>query len=154
MADKAGGAFFTRLGEWMKSSRPTVTWIYCSAILFPMAFALAAAAILRYRQAEAGTLGFFALFYLALMVTLAAVPRSILPILLIWLTVARFKPAWDDNRMVRYAGLFLLMAVTVSVHAWVYGHGFNVPWLISGWLSVALPRLAFPMLREGLGMRA
>jgi hypothetical protein len=94
------------------------------------------------------------LFYLALMVTLAAVPRSILPILLVWLTVARFKPAWDDNRMVRYAGLFLLMAVTVSIHAWVYGHGFNVPWLISGWLSVALPRLAFPMLREGLGMRA
>jgi len=152
MADKAGGTPFTRLGGWLKSSRPTVTWIYCSAILFPMAFALVAALILRYRQVEAGTvsLNFFTLFYLSLMVTLASVPRSIIPILLVWLAVARFKPAWDDHRLIRYGGLFLLMLLAVSVHAWAYGNGFNVPWLFSGWLSVALPRMAFPMLREGL----
>lgn len=153
MADDAGGTFFARLGGWLKSSRPTVTWIYCSAILFPMAFAFVAALILRYRQAEAGggSLSFFALFYLSLLTTLASVPRSIIPILLVWLAVARFKPAWDDNRWIRYGGLFLLMFLVVSAHALAYGKGFNVPWLFSGWLAVALPRMAFPMLREGLG---
>lgn len=156
MADKAGGAFFTRLGGWLKSSRPTVTWIYCSAILFPMAFALVAALILRYRHpgSAEGSLSFFTLFYLALMVTLASVPRSIIPILLIWLAVARFKPAWDQHRGIRYVGLFLLMLLAVSAHALAYGNGFNVPWLFSGWLSVALPRMAFPILREGLGKPA
>jgi len=157
MADKAGGSFFERLGGWMKSSRPTVTWIYCSAILFPMAFALVAALILRYReagQAPTSSLGFFTLFYLSLMVTLASVPRSIIPILLIWLAVARFKPAWDERRWIRYGGLFLLMFLAVSAHALAYRNGFNVPWLFSGWLSIALPRMAFPMLREGLGRPA
>ncbi|MBW8889598.1 MAG: hypothetical protein JF616_17720 [Fibrobacteres bacterium] len=156
MADKAGGGFFVRLGGWLKSSRPTVTWIYCSAILFPMAFALVAALILRYRHPESaqGSLGFFAVFYLSLMVTLASVPRSIIPILLIWLAVARFKPDWDERRWIRYVGLFLLMFLAVSAHALAYRNGFNVPWLISGWLSIALPRIAFPMLREGLGKPA
>jgi hypothetical protein len=144
------------MGGWLQSSRPTVTWIYCSAILFPMAFALVAAAVLRYRQAEAAqaSMSFFALFYLALMVTLASVPRSIIPILVIWLAVARFRPEWDERRWIRYGGLFLLMFLAVSAHALAYGRGFNVPWLFSGWLSVALPRMAFPMLREGLGKPA
>jgi len=143
-----------RLGGWLKSSRPTVTWIYCSAILFPMAFALVAALILRFRGAGHGDLGFFTLFYLSLMVTLASVPRSIIPILLVWLAVARFKPDWDESRGIRYGGLFLLMFLAVSAHALAYRNGFNVPWLFSGWLSIALPRMAFPMLREGLGKPA
>jgi hypothetical protein len=154
MAGSAGGTFFGKLGGWLQSSRPTVTWIYSSAILFPMVFALVAALFLTFRNGDATApvpQRFFAVFYLALMVTLASVPRSILPILLIWLAVARFKPAWDGRRAVRYGGLFLLMLLAVSFHALAYGHGFNLPWLFIGWLSLALPRLAFPMLRDGLG---
>lgn len=154
MADNAGGTFFGRLGAWLKASRPTVTWIYCSAILFPMAFALVAALVLAFRHAGGegpGAQRFFALFYFALMVTLASVPRSIAPILLIWLAVARFKPAWDARPAIRYGGLFLLMLLAVSAQAWAYGRGFNFIWLGIGWLSLALPRLAFPRLREGLG---
>jgi hypothetical protein len=154
MAGERGGAFFGRLGDWLKSSRPTVTWIYSSAILFPMAFALVAALFLTFRHGGTGAKGFFPLFYLALMVTLASVPRSILPILVIWLAITRFKPAWDDRRAIRYGGLFLLMALAVSAQTLAYGHGFNVPWLFIGWLSLSLPRLAFPILREGLGSPA
>lgn len=154
MAGDAGGSFFDRLGAWLKASRPTVTWIYCSAILFPMAFALAAALFLTFRHAGGagpGVQRFLALFYLALMVTLASVPRSILPILLAWLVIARFRPAWDARRPIRFAGLFALMALAVAAHSLAYGREFNVPWLFIGWLSLSLPRLAFPFLREGLG---
>jgi hypothetical protein len=140
------------LGGWLTANRPTLTWIYCSAILFPMVFALVAALFLTIRD-RSGTesLSFFAVFSLTLLITLASVPRSILPILLIWLAVARFKPAWDARRPIRYAGLFLLMLAAIAIHSLIYSRGFNLPWLFMGWLSLALPRLAFRMLREGLG---
>lgn len=152
MAEKAGGIFFDKLGAWLRASRPAITWIYASAILFPMAFALVAALVLIFRHQDGAVgRGFFAVFYLALMVTLASVPRSILPILMIWLAIARFKPAWDAHRLARYGGLFVMMFLAVLAHTFAYGRDFNVPWLFIGWLCLALPRLAFPMLREGLG---
>ena len=152
MAEKPRGSLVERLGAWLKSARPTLTWIYCSAILLPMAFALVAALIISFR-ARSGTesLPFFAVFYLALMITLAAVPRSILPIIAIWLIIARLKPAWDARLWVRYLGLMALMLVAVSMHVLVDTREFNLPWLFIGWLSLALPRIAFPMLRGGLG---
>ncbi len=119
-----------------------------------MAFALVAALVLTVRGGQASGSGggrFFTLFYLTLVITLASVPRSILPILLVWLAIARFKPAWDDRKAIRYTGLLLLMAAAVTLHSVAYGRGFNSAWLLSGWLALALPRLAFPMLREGLG---
>lgn len=122
-----------------------------------MAFALVAALFLAFRDGQASGSGggrFFTLFYLTLAITLASVPRSILPILVIWLAIARFRPAWDDRKAIRYTGLLLLMAAAVALHSVAYGRGFNPAWLFSGWLSLALPRLAFPMLRNGLGTPA
>jgi hypothetical protein len=151
MTGKSQRTFTESLGGWLAANRPTITWVYCSAILFPMAFAAVAALFLTVRH-RTGTesLSFFAVFYLTLMVTLASVPRSILPILMVWLAIARFKPAWDARRPIRYAGLSMLMLAAVSAHSLAYGREFNLPWLLIGWLSLALPRLAFPMLREGL----
>jgi hypothetical protein len=166
MAGKSERTFMDKLGGWLKTSRPTFTWVYCSAILFPMAFALVAALFIAFRHRSGTGVGtgagpgtgsgswaqaFFPVFYLALIVTLASIPRSIMPILLIWLAVAHFKPTWDTRRPIRYAGLFLLMLAAVSIHSLVYGREFNLPWLGIGWLSLALPRMAFPALREGLG---
>lgn len=155
MAGTSQRTFLDKAADWQKASRPTVTWIYCSAILFPMAFALVAAMVLTVRH-RSGTesLPFFDVFFLTLMITLASVPRSILPILLVWLAIARFRPAWDARLPIRYAGLFLLMLAAVSLHAFAYGRAFNLPWLGIGWLSLALPRLAFPRLRGGLGAPA
>jgi hypothetical protein len=155
MAGTPQRTLLEKTADWLKASRPTVTWIYCSAILFPMAFALVAALFLVFRhRSGTGSMSFFGVFYLTLMITLASVPRSILPILLIWLAIARFRPAWDASLPVRFAGLFLLMLAAVSLHAVAYGREFNLPWLFIGWLSLVLPRLAFPMLREGLGAPA
>jgi hypothetical protein len=154
MAETSQRTFLDKTADWLKASRPTLTWIYCSAILFPMAFAVVAALFLVRHRSGTESIPFFGVFYLTLMVTLASVPRSILPILLIWLAIARFRPAWDARRLVRYAGLFLLMLAAVSLHAFAYGREFNLPWLGIGWLSLALPRLAFPMLRGGLGAPA
>lgn len=151
------GGIVERVGERLRAGRPILTWIYTSAILFPIVFAFVAAAILTLRGDGGGGAGmerFFALFYLALMVTLASVPRSILPILLIWLALARFRPAWDAHRGFRYGGLFLLMLAAVLVHSLAYARAFNLPWLLLGWLSLSLPRLALPMLRGGLGRPA
>lgn len=155
MAGTSQRTFLDKAAEWLNVTRPTLTWIYCSAILFPMAFALVAATVLVLRhRSGTGSMPFFGVFYLTLMVTLASVPRSILPILLIWLAIARFRPAWDARMPIRYAGLFLLMLAAVSLHAFAYGRAFNLPWLGIGWLSLALPRLAFPRLRGGLGSPA
>ncbi len=141
------------LTDWLRDTRRPVTWIYCSAILFPMGFALVAAIILTFRTPGGESLPhhFFALFYLSLMITLASVPRSVLPILLLWLLFVRFRPAFDSNRATRYLGLLLLMLVAVFAHAKVYGQGVNFLWLAIGWLSLSLPRLALPLLRDGLG---
>lgn len=149
--------FLDTLGGRLRAVRPTVTWIYCSAILFPMAFALVAAAVLTFRHpsaSESVVRHFFALFYLSLMVILASVPRSIVPILVIWLALARFRPAWDANRAIRYLGLLALMGLAVFVNAAALHRGFSVLWVLIGWLCLALPRMAFPFLREGLGRRA
>ena len=141
------------LTDWLRETRRPVTWIYCSSILFPMVFALLAAIILTFRASGTESLihRFFAIFYLSLMITLASVPQSTLPILLLWLLFARFRPAFDANQVTRYLGLLLLMLVAVFAHAKIYGQSFNFLWLAIGWLSLALPRLALPLLREGLG---
>ena len=140
------------ISNWLRATRRTFTWIYCSAILFPMAFAFVAAVILALRQhgGDAVFHRFFAIFYLALMLTLASVPRSILPILFLWLVVARFRPEFDRNRAKRYLGLLFLMLVAVFAHSKIYGDSFNFLWLGIGWLSLALPRAALPMLRGSL----
>jgi hypothetical protein len=155
MAGKSERNLNKGLGGWLTANRPILTWIYCSAILFPMLFAMVATLFLTLRhRSGTASLSFFDVFYLTLIVTLASVPRSILPILLIWLAVARFKPAWDARRPIRYGGLLLLMLAAVTIHSLIYGRDFNLPWLFMGWLSLALPRLAFRMLREGLGSPA
>ena len=156
MADHAG-TFLDKLGGRLRAIRPTVTWIYCSAILFPMAFALVAAAVLTVRHpgaSESAVRHFFALFYLSLMVLLASVPRSIAPILVIWLALARLRPAWDERPAVRYPGLLVLMGLAVLINTAAQGRGFSLPWALIGWLSLSLPRLAFPSLRPGLGRPA
>jgi hypothetical protein len=156
MAGRRAGSIFESLGGWFKSSRPIWTWIYSSAILFPLLFAFVAALVLVSRRTGESDLlhRFFAFFYLILMVMLASVPRSILPALVVWLALARIRPAWDERRLIRYAGLFFLMALAVSAHALIYGKGLNLPWMLVGWLSLALPREAFPGLRGGLGRSA
>lgn len=140
------------LSEWLRAGRRNFTWIYCSSILFPLAFAFVAAAVLTARHGSAEPLveRFFAIFYLALMITLASVPRSILPILLLWLILIRFRPSFDANKAVRYLGFLLMMLVAVYTHSKAYGREFNWQWLAIGWLSLALPRLALPSLRGGL----
>lgn len=146
-------AFGRSLSDWLRDTRRPVTWIYCSSILFPMAFALVAALFLTFRiHSDAPLLHrFFAIFYLALMITLASVPRSILPILLIWLAFVRFRPSFDANRVTRYLGFLLLMIIAGYAQSKANDRGFNFQWLAIGWLSLSLPRLALPMLRDGLG---
>jgi len=56
-------------------------------------------------------------------------------------------PSWDNPRVHLLDDIWLMtLAAVVFATA--------VPWLFSGWLSIALPRMAFPMLREGLGKPA
>lgn len=138
--------------EWLRAGRRNFTWIYCSSLLFPLAFALVAAAVLAARGAPGGPVveRFFAIFYLALMVTLASIPRSVLPILLVWLVLIRFRPGIDANRTARYLGLLAMMLAAVYVQSKLMGRGFNWQWLAIGWLCLALPRLALPSLRGGL----
>jgi hypothetical protein len=117
-----------------------------------LVFALVAAVALTARNGGTGPLveRFFSIFYLALMITLASIPRSILPILLLWLVLIRFRPSFDANKTVRYLGFLLLMLATVYAQSKAYGRDFNWQWLAIGWLSLSLPRLALPSLRRGL----
>lgn len=144
--------FIERVGGRLQRTRPSITWVYCSAILFPFVFAFVAAVVLTARHAGTDPLvhRFFTIFYLALMITLASVPRSILPILLLWLVLIRFRPTFDANKVVRYLGFLLMMMVAVYTHSKAYGREFNWQWLAIGWLSLSLPRLALPSLRGGL----
>ncbi|GEM_PF-3850714 len=139
---------------WMNAIRKPVTWIYCSAILFPLAFALVASVVivLRNHAHAAGNLvnGYFAAFYLTLMAMLATVPRSILPALLVWLLIAGFRPVYDENKTTRYLGLGLLVGIALFAHSKVYDRPFNFLWLAIAYLAVVLPRLAIPSLRNGL----
>lgn len=144
--------FIERVGGWLRRSRPSITWLYCSAILFPLVFAFVAAVVLTARNAGTDPIAhrFFTIFYLALMITLASVPRSILPILLLWLLLIRFRPSFDALKAVRYLGFLVMMMVAVYTHSKAYGREFNWQWLAIGWLSLSLPRLALPSLRSGL----
>jgi hypothetical protein len=152
MAEGAG--FIEKLNAGMARIRKPVTWIYCSGILFPLAFAVVAAIImtLRNHHGQSGSLadGFFAAFYLILMGMLASVPRSILPALLIWLLVARFRPVYDENKVTRYVGLASLLAVALFAHSKIYDRPFNPIWFAIAFIAVALPRLALPSLRDTL----
>ncbi len=144
---------FSAFSEWLARSRRPITWIYCSAVLFPLAFALVAAVIMTARRhADSGTAfnGGFASFYLILMILLAAVPRSVLPAVLIWLVLIRFRPALDANPWNRYPGLVAILAAALYLHAKVYDRPFNFIWLGIAALAVILPRLALPSLRNGL----
>ncbi|MDB5051552.1 MAG: hypothetical protein JWO30_4623 [Fibrobacteres bacterium] len=144
---------FATLSDWLARTRKPVTWIYCSAVLFPLAFALVATLVTTARTTHAsGSVfsGIVTSFYLILMVMLATVPRSVLPALLIWLLIARFRPGLDDNWITRYLGLVALLAIALYSHAKVYDRPFNFIWLSIATLAVVLPRLALPSLRDGL----
>lgn len=140
------------ISGWFDKSRKPITWIYCSAILFPLAFALVAALVMTARNHGGGASmpGFFQSFYLILMVLLAAVPRSVLPAVLIWLVLIRFRPALDASPLTRYPGLLVILAAALFSHAKVYDRPFNFIWLSIAALAVMLPRLALPSLRNGL----
>jgi hypothetical protein len=155
--DKKGRAFmgnFSVLSDWLAKSRKPITWLYCSAVLFPLIFSLAATVIISARHsgpaAHSGWQGFFTSFYLVLMIMLAAVPRSVLPAVLLWLVIIRFKPVWDANPVTRYLGLIAILAAALFSHAKVYDRPFNFIWLGVAALAVILPRLALPSLRPGL----
>ncbi len=134
--------------------RKPLTWVYCSAILFPLGFAVLAAFFMTFRNRDHidGSIvqGAFASFYLVLMAMLASVPRSILPALLIWILIARFRPLYDENKITRYLGLAVLLAAALFAHSRIYDRPFNFLWLTIAFMAVVLPRLAFPSLRRGL----
>ncbi|MEO6098449.1 MAG: hypothetical protein ABIW76_23380 [Fibrobacteria bacterium] len=134
--------------------RKPVTWIYCSGILFPLAFAIVAAIVMTAGNQIHGQGsimdGFFAAFYLILMALLASVPRSILPALMIWMLITIYRPAYDANKTTRYLGLAVLLAIALFAHSKIYGRPFNFLWFSIAYLAVALPRLALPSLRTGL----
>ena len=134
--------------------RKPVTWIYCSGILFPLAFAIVAAIVTTARHQTHGqeslVNGFFAAFYLILMALLASVPRSILPALMIWLLIALYRPAYDAGKITRYLGLAALLAIALFAHSRIYGRPFNFLWFSIAYLALALPRVALPSLRNGL----
>ncbi|MEO7780036.1 MAG: hypothetical protein ABIY63_21100 [Fibrobacteria bacterium] len=142
------------ISEWMAKTRKPITWIYCSAVLFPLIFSVVATVILTVRHSgpasHSGWHGFFTSFYLVLMIMLAAVPRSVLPAVLLWLVIIRFKPVWDANPVSRYLGLIAILAAALFSHAKVYDRPFNFIWLGVAALAVILPRLALPSLRPGL----
>lgn len=142
------------LSEWLAKSRKPITWIYCSAVLFPLAFSLVATIVITARHSGPATgsawQGFFTSFYLVLMIMLAAVPRSVLPAVLLWLVLIRFKPDWDANPVTRYLGLLAILAAALFSHAKVYDRPFNFIWLGVAALAIILPRLALPSLRQGL----
>lgn len=152
-ATESNGIVANLSGGFDRIRRP-LTWIYCSAILFPLGFAVLAAFFmtLRNRAEIEGSLvqGAFASFYLVLMAMLASVPRSILPVLLIWILIARSRPALDSGKISRYLGLAALLAVALFAHSKIYDRPFNHLWFSIAFLAVALPRMAFPSLRNGL----
>ncbi|MDB5106430.1 MAG: hypothetical protein JWP91_4119 [Fibrobacteres bacterium] len=142
------------IAGFLARTRKPVTWIYCSAILFPLAFAFVAAIIMTLRnQAHGGgnlANGLFASFYLVLMSLLAAMPRSVLPAMLVWLLISGIRPVYDENKATRYLGLLVLIGIAVFSHSKVYDRPFNYLWLSVAYLAVILPRLALPSLRDGL----
>jgi hypothetical protein len=146
--------FLATFSDWMARIRKPITWIYCSAILFPLAFAVVAALFLavRHQSDASGAIlnGMLASFYVILMSLLAAAPRSVMPALLIWLLIAGFRPALDENKATRYLGLFLLIGIALCSHSKVYAQPFNFIWLSIAYLALVLPRLALPSLRGGL----
>ena len=143
-----------RVAGWLARSRKIFTWIYCSAILFPLAFSLIAAVVITVKGISQGAgpalKGFIASFYLVLMILLAAVPRSVLPALLFWMIFAKLRPDLDANKISRYVGLFLLVGVALFSHSKAFDTPFNFVWLWIAYLTVILPRLALPSLRGGL----
>lgn len=150
----SGNGAFEGFRSALERIRKPVTWVYCSGILFPLAFAIVAAIVMTARnQAHGqGSLmnGFFAAFYLILMTLLASVPRSILPALMIWMLIAIYRPAYDANKISRYLGLAVLLAIALFAHSRIYGRPFNFLWFAIAYLAMALPRLALPSLRNGL----
>jgi hypothetical protein len=152
--DKPASGAFAAFSEWMGKIRKPVNWIYCSAVLFPLAFALVASVILTLRgHAQlSGHVwnGFFAYFYTILMVMLASALITVLPTLLIWLFIIRFKPSLDENKVTRYLGLLALLVIALFSHSQANERPFSLTWLAIVALSVILPRLALPSLRNGL----
>lgn len=152
--DVKSGGIVTNISGGFDRIRKPLTWVYCSAILFPLGFAVVAAFFMtiRNRAHVDGSLvqGAFASFYLVLMAMLASVPRSILPALLIWILIANYRPLYDENKITRYLGLAALLIAALFAHARIYDRPFNFLWLSIAFMAVALPRLAFPSLRHGL----
>jgi hypothetical protein len=150
----ATDGFFSRFSGGLARIRKHILWIYCSAILFPLAFAGIAAVFLTVRNRAHLDLGFakgmFAAFYLILMSLLASVPRSVLPALILWMLIAHFRPGYDREKPARYLGLAALLAAALFVHAKIYAQSFNFLWMTIAYMAVALPRLALPSLRDGL----
>jgi hypothetical protein len=153
MENPASGAL-AAFSEWMRRIRKPINWIYCSAVLFPLAFAVVASVILTLRGHAHATghlwNGLFAYFYAVLMVMLASAVLTVLPTLLIWLFIIRFKPSLDENKLTRYSGLLALIAVAVFSHSQANARPFSVAWLAIIAVAVMLPRLALPSLRDGL----
>ena len=149
-----GKGVFEGFQRALERIRKPVTWVYCSGILFPLAFAIVAAIVTtaRHHTHGQGSLvnGFFAAFYLILMALLASVPRSILPALMIWLLIALYRPAYDAGKITRYLGLAVLLAIALFAHSRIYGRPFNFLWFSIAYLALALPRVALPSLRNGL----
>jgi hypothetical protein len=150
-------AAVSTFSEWMRRIRKPINWIYCSAVLFPLAFALVASVILALRghANTSGHLwnGLFAYFYAILMVMLASAVLTVLPTLLIWLFIIRFRPSLDENKAARYLGLLALLSIALFSHSQVNARPFSLTWLAILALAVMLPRLALPSLRDGLNRR-
>lgn len=139
----------------MNRLKKPMVWIYCSAILLPLVFSLMAAVIRVARFGRGGDAAsvlheIAATFYMILMAIIASVPRLVLPALAIWLLTSRFRPDFDENKLIRYAGLLVLVAGAVFLHSMVYRVPFNLIWLAIAYLATILPRLAIPSLKNGL----
>ncbi|HKP94861.1 MAG TPA: hypothetical protein VJ385_03790 [Fibrobacteria bacterium] len=149
MAGKTG-----TIADWLDRTRKPINWIYCSAVLFPLAFAIVASLITTARNHTqvSGSLldGLFASFFVILMAVLSSVLLTVLPTLLIWLIVIQVKPDLDENKLTRYLGLVALLAIALFSHSRVNDRPFNPAWLGIATLAVVLPRLALPSLRDGL----
>lgn len=149
-----GNGIVTNLAGGFDRIRKPLTWVYCSAILFPLGFAVMAAFFMTLRNGPhiGGSVvqGAFASFYLVLMAMLASVPRSILPAVMIWILIAKYRPLYDENKITRYLGLAALLAAALFAHSRIYDRPFNFLWLSIAFMAVALPRMAFPSLRNGL----
>lgn len=151
---REGNTIVATISGGLDRIRKPFIWIYCSAILFPLGFAVLAAFFMTFRNRSHidGSLvqGAFSSFYLILMAMLASVPRSILPALMIWILIARFRPGYDENKVTRYLGLGLLLAAALFAHSRIYDRPFNFLWFSIAFLAVSIPRMAFPSLRNGL----